>query len=234
MDMPKNKRTVLLTLIAVILLLLGLIFRQFVMDDIIMPVALVFWLLLRIFVLSIDQSIYWGVAILLAVVYVFYRVFQGQSGEQLVDMPDPNPILNNLEIWQTSIMLTSHQGGEKNFLKQKIASLLVSMYLSLHPNSANYQIYDALRQGQIPLPESVQAFLFKQELEEPRPSLFKDPVAAIVSFFRSIHRGVQNWNRQRTGRDRTEYYQAIEEVLEFMENSLEMKDDDEPHGPQAH
>jgi Ca2+/Na+ antiporter len=232
--MPKKKRTVLLSLIAVILLLLGLIFRQYVMDDIVMPVALVFWLLLRIFVLSIDQSIYWGVGILLVVVYVFYRMFQGQSGEQLVELPDPNPILNNLEFWRASIMLTSDQGGEKNALKQEIISLLVSMYSSHHPDSANFQIYDALRQGQIPLPERVQAFLFNQKPEEPQPSLFKDPVAAIVNFFPSIHQVVHNWIRQRTGRDRAEYYQAIEEVLEFMENSLEMKHDDESYGPHAH
>jgi hypothetical protein len=232
--MPKNKRTVLLTLIVVILLLLGLIFRQFVIDDIVMPVALVFWLLLRIFVLSIGQSIYWGTGILLVVVYVFYRVFQGQSGEHLVDLPDPNPTLNNLEYWRTSIILTSDQGGVKNSLKQEITGLLVSMYSSHHPDSANFQIYNALKQGQIPLPEPVQAFLFDQEPEEPRPSLFKDPVAAIENFFRSIHRDVQNWIRQRTGRDRAEYYQAIEEVIEFMENSLEMKHDDESYGPHAH
>ncbi len=232
--MPKNKRILLLSLIAVILLLLGLIFRQFVLENIIMPVALVFWLLLRIFVLSIDQSVYWGAGILLVGIYVFYRLYHGQSEEQIVLPPDSNPTLNNLEFWRDLIRLTSDQGGERKFLKKQIANLLISMYSSHHPDSVNFQIYDALMQGQIPLPGPIQAFLFNQELEEPRPSLFRDPVAAIVNFFRSIQRGIQSWIRKRTGRERAEYYQSIAEVLEFMENSLEMKHDDESENSHAH
>ncbi len=226
--MLKNSRATLLALVGVVILLLGIIFHQFVLENVLNPIALTIWLLLRISILSLDQSFYWGAGIVIAFIYTIYRLLQSQTLEQTIEISDPNPAVNSVEYWRTSILLSAHQAGDKSSLKKEMASLLVALYSPHRPDSASFQIYDDLAQGEIPLPPQIHTFLFPQE-PAPNPIPFtENPLGAIQQWFQSARLSIQKWVRRRSGLEEAEYYQAIRLALDFMEDSLEMKNDDEP------
>jgi hypothetical protein len=79
-------------------------------------------------------------------------------------------------------------------------------------------LYDALERGEIPLPEHIHAFLF--------PDKQKKSVRSLNKLIQSIRAAPRKWMRRWTGQDTAECYRMIDEVLCFMEESMEMKDDD--------
>ena len=68
-----SKRLVIVVFLLLIILFVGLLFWPFVLDDIIAPASLVVWILLRIFVLSIDQKYYWGAAIFITAFFLSHH-----------------------------------------------------------------------------------------------------------------------------------------------------------------
>ena len=81
---------------------------------------------------------------------------------------------------------------------------------------------EGLNGAKIPLPEEMHAFLFP---EEPQPA-GRSFIAGIRKLVRSIRNAPRQWIRHWTGQDTAERYRMVDEILCFMENSLEMKNDD--------
>ena len=69
-----------------------------------------------------------------------------------------------------------------------------------------------------PCPEHIHTFLFPDEPEKSKRSLEK--------LIQSIRTAPRKWIRRWTGQETAEHYRMIDEVLSFMETSLEMKNDD--------
>ena len=228
----KNKRPLLLFFLLMgFLLSLGLLFQQFFLTHLILPVATVFWLLLRIFVLSIDQQIYWWMLISLVVFLAIHRISWGPETIEPYQDPGSNQTLDSVDHWRNSILSNVHETGENHMLKRELMWLLASMVSSRQKGSAHFEIKDALKAHQIPLPEHVYAFLFSNEPEESRQPFFHNPVRTFKQILQSIRRSTQKKIRRWTGREAAEYYQAIDEVLTLMESTLEIKYDDDPTGP---
>jgi hypothetical protein len=74
-----------------------------------------------------------------------------------------------------------------------------------------------LQQGKIPLPENIHNFLFPQE-----PPVSDGP---LKKFFQSVRETPRGWIRRWTGQGKAEHFQMINEVLNFMETSLEINND---------
>ena len=109
--------------------------------------------------------------------------------------------------------------------------LLTSTYSSRREGGfarANFQIEEALRQHQIPLPASVYAFLFADEVQAPRATFSQDPIGFLRQLLRPIRLAPGKWIRRWTGREAAEYYRAVDELLAVMETTLEMHYDAEP------
>lgn len=216
--MNTSQRVVLASLVAAIILLAGLLFWPFLFNNVIKPTALVIWLLLRILVLSIDQQYYWYTLIFVVGIFLF-RILSYSQETVLPDVyPESNTTLDSIEFWRVRFAGDSYNSWDEKALKRGLLQLLISLYTLDQNASNNFDLYEAVQQGGIPLPEHIHAFLFSQE---PRESGH-----FIIRFFRSIRDTPRNWIHRLTGKAKAEQIQRITEVLSFIETSLEIKNED--------
>lgn len=213
-----SKRVVLSLLIAAILLFFAMLFWPFVVTNIIQPVALVLWLLLRILVLSIDQKFFWY-AVIFAAFMILLRVLRPEKSDPSPETyQETNATLIRIGYWHGLFVYDGQTIHDQKSLKRELTYLLTSLYASRQGTSNYFRVQEALQRGKIPLPEHICTFLFP-----PEPPRSGGP---IKRFLRSIRKTVQIWIHRWTGKEKAEHYQTIEEVLRFMETSLEMKNDD--------
>jgi hypothetical protein len=216
--MKNSQRVVLACLVAASLLLAGLLFWPFLLNNVIKPTALVVWLLLRILVLSIHQKYFWYALIFAAAFFVFRVLSHARETAQPDVYLESNATLDNIEYWRVRFADNSHSIWDVKTLKRDLTHLLVSFYASNQNTGNNFEIHQALEQGKVPLPEHLRDFLFSQEPRKPDRS--------IKGFFRSNRGTPRRWIRRWTGQEQAEQYQRITETLGFMETSLEIKNDD--------
>jgi K+-sensing histidine kinase KdpD len=217
-EMNISRRVVVSLLIVAIVLFLGLLFWPFILTNIIQPTALVIWFLLRILVLGIHQKYFWYALIIVAFLVLFRLLPPEQPTIQADRYLETNTTMVNIGYWRGLFTYNGQDIRDENTLKRELMHLLASLYASKQRTPNNFGIYDAMQQGRIPLPGKIHAFLFSQE-----PAGSGRP---IKKFFRSIRETPRKWIRQWTGQEKAEHFQMINEVLEFMGTSLEIKDDD--------
>lgn len=213
--MNTSKRVVILFLSAAIVLFLGMLFWPFIVNNIIQPTTLVLWLLLRILVLSIHQKYFWYALIFIAFIVLFRLLPQEQTKIQSDRYLETNTTMVNIGYWRVLFTYNDQNIQNEKTIKRELLYLLTSLYASKQSTANNFGIHDALQQGKIPLPENIHAFLFPQE-----PPVSDGP---LKKFFQSIRKTPRKWIRQWTGQEKAEHYQMIDEVLDFMETSLEIK-----------
>lgn len=213
--MNTSRRVLISVLIAAMILFWGLLFWPFILNNIIEPIAVAVWLLLRIFVLSIDQKYFWYAAIGLAVVFVYRILSREQSAIQSDIHQDTNTTILNIGYWRVLFTYDDQDVREEKILRRELTHLLTSLYASKQSTSNNYGIYEALQQGEIPLPENIHTFLFPAESQKSR--------GVINRFIQSIQKILQKWIRQWTGREKADHFRTIDELLNFLETSLEIK-----------
>ena len=219
--MKISRRNVLIiAFILALFLLVGFSFPSFIQDNFILPIALVLWLCWRI-LQSIDQPIYW-LALILAVVFYFlirlYRWAQGADTFEQTQSLDLNAALEQIRYWRTSIRLTDFKIDRSNILEHNLAKMLAAVYASKQLHVTQYEIYSALEQREMPLPDPVYTFLFPAQ-----SSGAKRSIKQILRSLRDIPRKrIHRW----TGREKAEYYQLLDQVLNFMESVMENEHDD--------
>jgi hypothetical protein len=130
--------------------------------------------------------------------------------------------MRTLDYWRNLFNLIDQHVQDDKMLKKELARLLLSLYATKQHTSADFRLYDALQQGEIPLPEQIHAFLFP---EEPQP-VGHSFIMNIRKLVQSIRNTPRKWLRRWTGQETAERYRMIDETLCFMETSLEMKNDD--------
>jgi hypothetical protein len=216
--MKISRRMVGIILFGSIILLVGLLFTPFILKNIIEPTSLAAWVLLRIFVLSIDQKYYWGAIILVVAIFLFRLLPQDQTVIQPEYFPDSNATIKTIEYWRILFTSTVDNTYDEETLKRELIHLLLSLYASKQRVSTNFSLYDALKRGELPLPKHIHAFLFPDDSKKSKRSLNK--------FIQSIRTTPRKWMRRWTGQDTVEHYRMIDETLSFIEKSMEMKNDD--------
>jgi hypothetical protein len=216
--MKISRRVAIACLVGAILLWTGLLFWPFLLNNVIKPTALVSWLLLRILVLSIDQHYYWYALILVVAIFLFRVLSYSQETVRPDVYQEANTTLDNIEYWHVRFSGDSHNGWDEKILKRDLLHLLLALYALDQNTSNNFELYQAVQQGGIPLPEHIHAFLFPQE---PRES-----DSFIIRFLESIQETPRNWIHRWTGQARAEQFQRITEILSFIETSLEITNDD--------
>jgi len=215
--MTISRRAFLIILLAGLFLLLGLLFSRFVLDNVVMPLALVLWLFWR-FIRSVDQALYWILLIFSALGYAFISFIRRTEAPPAFEQTQPSDLdvtREHINYWRTSIRLTREQRGKINLLKRNLGEMIATMYSEKQSEVAPFEFYAALKRGQIPLPEHIHAFLFPA-----------DPSGAGRSFRQILHTLRQipgNQIRRWTGQDVEEYYHSIEAVILFMESAMEPK-----------
>jgi len=216
--MNTSRRVVLLFLIAAIVLFLGMLFWPFIVNNIIQPAALVVWLLLRILVLSIHQKYFWYALIFVAFILLIRFLPREQPDIRSDAYPETNTAIVNIGYWRSLFIFYGQNVRDEKTLKRELTHLVTSLYASKQTTSSHWGIHEALQQGQIPLPENIRTILFSQE-----PPVSGGP---LKTFFLSVRETLRRWIRQWTGQEKTEHYRMIDEVLNFLETSLELNHDD--------
>ena len=98
-----SRRRYALLLAGGFFLLLVLIFQQALIANVVQPVATVIWALLRIFVFSIDQHVYWWLLIgVLLLVPVIRELRKPQPYYDAEPTSRSNPWLERVDSWRRS------------------------------------------------------------------------------------------------------------------------------------
>jgi hypothetical protein len=216
-------RLVILGFFLFLILFVGILFWPIILNEIITPIALTVWLLLRIFVLSIDQKYYWGGITFVVLVFLYRLLLHDQTTVQIDDYKEENATIRTVSYWRSLFNLTGDDIREEKNLKRELIRLLLSLYATKHRTAADFGLYEALQRGEIPLPEHIRAFLFSEEPQETKRSFIK--------LIESVRSAPQKWAFRLTGQETAERYRMIDEVLSFMETGLEMKNDDGKFNP---
>ena len=118
-----------------------MLFWPFILNNIIEPISLVTWVLLRIFVLSIDQKYYWGAIIFVVVIFLFRLLPQDQTTIQSEDFLDSNATIKTIGYWRILFTLTRDNAHDEETLKRELIHLLLSLYASKQRTSTNFELY---------------------------------------------------------------------------------------------
>ncbi len=205
-------------------LFLAVLFRGFLFTNFVRPIALLLWLLWR-FLLSVHQALYWGLLILAAVCLAVYRLAQVvAAAEEVLLTPAVDTMSQSINYWQTSIGSTSSDGVSPFTLKRGLVRLLVNIHAARNPDAKAFELFEALRLRQTPLPARVYAFLFPDEVAKTKAS-WKGRLEQLME-------RPGRWIRRVTGREQAEYYQTLEETLTLMEELMETRHGDHSNPPQ--
>ena len=227
--MKISRRTFWITSILGLLFLVGLLFPSFIQDNFVAPIALVlllFWRILQ----SVDQAIYWVLLIFSALAYSFFRLYrsaQKSAAFEQTPPPDANAMLDELNYWRLAIRIACDETGKHSYtLEHNLGKVLAALYASKQPHIAQFEIYDALKLRQMPLPEDIYAFLFGTESSSSTRSVKQ----ILHNLWNLPRKRIRRW----TGREAAEYYQSLEQALKFMESVLENNHDDKPFDIHQH
>jgi hypothetical protein len=221
--MKNTGRVSLILLLLGLLFILGILFRAYILDYLVMPVTTLLWYLWRI-LSTVDQAFYWGTLVFLALLYITFSVFLRQFLKPESSLPAPPPASNatleNIHYWRMTILVTKDEMAESNILKRKLGKMLATMYASKQAGASTMEFYEALNTHHIPLPDHVYTFLFPDESIAARRS--------FAQVLRSLWQVPRNWIRRWTKQDVAEYYQSIDQVIALMESTMEIENDAEP------
>ncbi len=224
--MTERQRVALLILILAVIVFLGFLFAPFVIEHILEPLSVAVWLFLRIFILSIDQGIYWAFLILIALFWLARRLVVRGAEPAALAVAAPNDAVLNMEKWFNSITLAANYPNWRDQLKSELIQMVIGLFYSRQQEVTYPEISDMLRQRQIPLPDPVYDFLFASQA--------KDQPLTFVQKIRSLAELPRKWWRRWSGRDTIEFHRSVDIVLSFMETMLENPDDYEPSNYSKH
>ncbi len=143
-----SRRVVISTLVTAIALFAGMLFWPFILNNIIQPIALVAWILLRVMFLSIDQKYFWTAVILVVVIFLFRLLPHEQAESQLNSYPVGNATITNIGYWRILFIYHDQNVRDEKTLKLELAHLLTSLYASKQHAATKFDIYEALRKGE--------------------------------------------------------------------------------------
>jgi hypothetical protein len=198
-----------------LVLFLGILFWPFLYNQLIFPLSQLLWILLRIFVLSVDQKYFWGGLIFAIIFLAFRRIAKQVSLVEIEeDFTAPRESFRDIEYWRGVFNLIDF---EEQPIKSELVHLLAKVYASTHGVKADFHVIEEFKNGQIALPKSIRYFLFADE------SVYsKNPFKKLLQV---IRQAVQSGFYRTTRRRKEAFYQSVCEVMSYLESSLENNDD---------
>jgi hypothetical protein len=215
--MKNSQKLAILIFIILVSLFIALMNWPFVMTQIIKPLSLVTWLLLRIFVLSIDQKYYWWALIFVVTILIFRILPREISTFEQPKSNYLNETLITITHWR-SLYMPNDSNVFGKFREREFIRMMLSLYASKLHTEPDYKLYEALQNGSIPVPEQIRTILFPVEQKKEKRT--------IRTITRSFFNAPRLWLYRSTGREAADKNQMIEELLAFFETSLEMNDED--------
>jgi hypothetical protein len=184
------------------------------------PLALLAWLLLRVFVLSVDQRVWWLFLVAAAPVLLALalRPRPGVAGRPWVAGPAPR--VHPVAGWREQIDQAARGLREQRaFGWDGFVQLTLSLTSLQRRQPPDYLLHEELRSGQLPLPPRVRAFLFP-----PAPA----PASRWARLGLRLRSGPRRALRL-TGRERRAHLRSISQLLTYLEDALEPTSHDDEH-----
>jgi hypothetical protein len=187
------------------------------------PLSLLAWLLLRLFVLSVDQWVWW-LALTCAVPALLLLSLRRPPARAAVEGPGLPAPASPLEGWRQVLAQELRGVRERRLVGwDGLAQLLVALAALERRVPPDYQVHEALRSGRLPLPPAVHAFAF--------PPAPPPPARLPARLLSRLRRAPRRALRRLGGRDLRERRAAIAAVLAYLEDSLELPTHDDPGHP---
>jgi hypothetical protein len=163
--------------------------------------ALSAWLFVRVFVLSVDQAIYWVLIVCGAIFVLLARISQAWQAREQAEEPESGPGPGSrarprrVEEWRSLLADMTKSPLDAHLTRQDLLDLLVQAHALETRVGANYLVAEAYKRREIPMPEELHAFLFVEE------------------------KGKRKIARERVGRrDKAKYRRAVEICLDYLES----------------
>jgi hypothetical protein len=193
---------------------LALIFPGILLEGIVGPVAAVLWAAWRV-IISVDQSVYWGALIVLYSLVMVRLLPRGQSGPSNPGDHRRHEPRTQVEHWRGLIENAALGEEQHAALRDSLKTLLAST-VGQRERSSAAELERELKSNQIALPPAAREYLFPASTRHRRHfgSHAVDP-------FSWTRRWLHRW----TNKGRGSEYRTLDELLGWMESSMEIKDD---------
>lgn len=226
--MTQRQRLALFFIFLGVLVFIGLLFTPFVSAYILTPLAMAGWFFMRIYILSVHQQVYWWIFISIALYWVGRRLVGSRPAAPPPLLTTPNDTLQAVEKWRSTIFVSTSYPEMRHQLKLDLIQMLITLFSSRQQSVTYAEVFEPLKQRQIPLPDAVYDFLFAPEPVKPRLTLAQKLRALPRTLPRALAEAPRRWWRRWSGQETAEFYQSVEAVLAFIESTLEIPYDDQP------
>ena len=199
-------------ILALVLLALGMLFRSFLFDNIILPIAVLFWTVWRFF-LSVDQNTYWFILIIVCF-FLMIRFLR------LPGKPAPRPAygyqlypVNRVGRWQALIDTSFLHGNDDTKLREGLKELVISSLATIHQTDLR-SMEERILKEQYLLPPEIRQYLFSSQASHGMAAANKP-----LQFWRV--RGLLKRKNPFSPGERA----PVEEVIQWIEKFLEISHD---------
>ena len=135
-----------------------IIFRSFLIDNIIEPVALLLWLVWRI-ISSVDQNIYWIVLIFFVVIIFLRLIPPGNEKSHISAYNYTYEAFSRVEHWQMLIWDSALGWIESEYLRDGLKELLMAVIAQVeHSDTSDSE--EVIAKGKVSLSPAARRYLF--------------------------------------------------------------------------
>lgn len=212
--MEKYKKIVFPFLMLALLIGLFVIFRSFLMDYIIEPIALLFWAVWRI-ISSVDQNVYWIALIVFCAILVVRLIPSDKDNSPSLAYSHTYKPPNRVEYWQTLIDESILGKNKSEYLRNRIKELSMTV-ISQVEQPAKMDADEMIATGIPSLPPAARQYLF--------PPNGKDGISSIKDQLDNkvfVPRWLRKWQRRYIQQNNV----ILDEILTWMETELEISNE---------
>jgi len=147
--------------------LISLFFRDWVRDQVVIPIAYLFWVL-RLFFLSIPESIFWGILVFIGLV-VFLWIYRPVSPKPDPSSPfRPSGSVSRYNTWLRYVSMINSSRFASDNLSRDLIRLTVLTLAYQHSLSTD-EVYTQLEHEDLGLPPELHAFVRRRGFQTVPP-----------------------------------------------------------------
>lgn len=210
MTTDKQKRMLLVVGLLLIGTLLIIQFRIYLWNNLVEPIALLFWAGWRV-ILSVDQQIYWQLLIW-GSIFFFLRFLPTQKERSTAYAEKENgKSIKGLAYWQILVSSAANDDDKRALLRRDLEKMLI-LGLSIQERVEKEEIKRRLSSHQMDCPEFIYAFFYPDQQDE----------KGIFEKIKKSHYFLPAWLRNLNHREKMQYQHTLSAILQWMEQTLEV------------
>lgn len=213
----KNRRTIFLLLVILIVnLALAIIFRDFVRENVLIPLLYLFWII-RLLLKSLGETCLWPVLmIILALISLRLLRTQKRDRQRIRDFykEAPHPEDGRVSFWMKYIRRKTMGVESLSFTSFRLRELVLSV-LAYQQNLTSSELESKLYREEIVVPDKVEEIVFPQEQTI-------SPREQSRSFFSRLLK----WFKVRSLPETDQIASDLRALVQFLEERLEIEHHD--------